>query len=328
MHVLRSVQIIEQYRAGASREKLAKKFGIGVRYVSNILSAAGLLSHKRIDREQRNRKIAEQYLSGMSKKDISKAHGLTMACVGCLLHRQGITKKQASLKKGGFTNEQKAEIIRLYTEEHRGRMYIGKLFNRCDNTILFWLSKWQVKPVSRSKICERIRDVYGPTLGFSGHTHKRSSRIQISKSGKDCWQRGDREVTIGKSRTYLTVVGKVLGTFEVAYLQQRRENGLPVPSLCHKRYKTPYGTYKPDFQFAGGPAIEVKSKFTLAIAKGLMPFRKGVFSDTQFKKIVYFQKNIGPLNIEVIESNEAARLFKRASLPGGVLDLTSDTKIP
>ena len=68
--------------------------------------------------------------------------------------------------KGGFSKEEKAEIIRLYTVEHRGKKYIGSLFGRSDYNIAYWLVKWGVGSISRSDISKTIRQVYGATPGF------------------------------------------------------------------------------------------------------------------------------------------------------------------
>ena len=126
------------------------------------------------------------------------------------------------------------------------------------------------------------------------------------------WKKGERQVTIGHSRTYNTIIGKVLGRFEVAYVQFCKETDVKLPEVCHKRYETPFGTYKPDF-FHNERFVEIKSEFTLRVAKGQYHNNKGKYSDLQWKKICYFMENIAPLDVIVLDGNEAQRLFLRAN---------------
>jgi hypothetical protein len=85
-----------------------------------------------------------------------------------------------------------------------------------------------------------------------------------------------------------------------------------LPELWHKRYQTPYGTYKPDFVM-NGKFIEIKSKFTLRVAQGLYHNNKGKYCDKQWKKICWFKENIASLEVIVLDSNEARSLFSRAN---------------
>ena len=306
-------EMATQYGNGHSKKELSKMYKITIEAISRILRSEGA-TKKNIDIQK---EIAQKYKNGATREFLVKEYGLHKDTVLRILVRQGVI----TIKKG-FTDEQKNEIIRLYTKEHRGKTYIGKMLGLSGTSIAYWLGKWGIPSIPRSIISTRIREIYGPTRGFTGHKHKRSSKEQISKTGKRTWAEGDREATNGKSRTYITIAGHVLGSYEVAYLQQRLEKGLPLPGVCHRKHKTPYGTYKPDFEFDTGQFIEIKSEFTLKVAKGEMPQTSGVFSDNQFRKIKYFQENIGPLDIVVMESKEAGHLFKRAGIKGGVLDLT------
>ncbi len=221
--------------------------------------------------------------------------------------------------KGGFSEEEKAEIIRLYTVEHRGKKYIGSLFGRSDYNIAYWLAKWGVDSISRSDISKTIRQVYGSTPGFSGRHHTAASKKQIAASGRKSWRKGNREAIIGKSRTYQTVVGKVLGKYEVAYLQHLFENQMPLPSLCRRRLRTPHGTYKPDFEESES-FIEIKSEFTLRVAQGRYKTSEGIYCDKQWKKICYTNDHIKPVRVVVLDKKEAERLFKSAK--EGVLCIT------
>lgn len=213
--------------------------------------------------------------------------------------------------KGHFTKDEQREIIRLYTEENRGKKYIGSLYGRSDHNLNYWLRQWGVPSLPRSTVSKKIRQVYGPTPGFSGRKHSTESRKQISTSGKESWERLGREARIGKSRTYKTIIGNVLGRYEVAYLQKLQEENQPLPKLCRKRHKTPHGSYMADFEFQDR-LIEIKSPFTLKVAKGQYARSDGVLSDCQWKKIDFVNKNIMPVEIIVLEQQEAMRLFTRA----------------
>ena len=236
-------------------------------------------------------------------------------CSGVTINKW-LRKWEIPTKKKGFSEEEKAEIIRLYVEEHRGKEYIGGRYNCSDATIAYWLKKWDIPNNSRSIICKKLREVYGPTRGFSGKKHSHIAKCGISKGGKRAWAAGLREVAIGNSRTYLTSIGKVLGRYEVAYVQECLDAGIPL-EVCRKRYKTPYGTYRPDF-VQGDKFIEIKSEFTLRVAQGIYADSDGHRTDNQWKKISYFKNHIGRLEVVVIAQSKALGLFKKAQ-DNGVL---------
>jgi len=216
-----------------------------------------------------------------------------------------------------FTEDEKNKIIRLYTVEHRGKSYIGSLFGRSDYCISYWLKKWGVPSLSRSEVSKKIREVYGPIQGFVGRTHSESSKQKITKSLRKAWRRG-RTVGYAKCRTYSTVVGNVLGQFEVAYLQQLKEQQIELPTICATRFHTPCGTYMPDFEYQDR-FVEVKSEFTLRVAQGRQAQIDGTMSNRQWKKINYVNKKIKPVSVVVIDKREAEKLFNRASQSGGIL---------
>lgn len=166
---------------------------------------------------------------------------------------------------------------------------------------------------------KKNREVYGPTKGFTGKKHSKKSKEQISKSGIEAWNKDDRLPVIGKSRTFNTKVGKVLGSYEVAYLQKLINEGVDLPKPNRKKFKTPYGNYIPDFDF-GDKFIEIKSDFTLKVCKGELPQTNGEYSDEQWKKITWINDNKKPVKIVVLEKKEAFTLFVQAINNKFVLD--------
>ncbi len=106
------------------------------------------------------------------------------------------------------------------------------------------------------------------------------------------------------------MVGKVQGSFEVAYLQSLLNNGLTLPKIGCK-VRTPLGLYFPDFEFEDR-FIEVKSKFTLSVCKGEQFDPKGCKSDKQYRKIIWTTNNVKPVDIVVIDNKEAVALFRQA----------------
>jgi hypothetical protein len=260
--------------------------------------------------DEQNLDIAKAFSNGDSIDVLATKYNKHKASIRRILFKFDIFSKNTKSKtKGGFSYKDKLKIINLYTIEKRGKSYIGKLFNVSDFNINYWLKKWGVKSISRSDISTKIREIYGPTKGFGGRKHKVDSKIKISNSLYASWE-DDREPMIGKSRTYDTIIGKVLGTWEVAYLQKLKTNNEQLPTLCHKRYKTPYGSYKPDFEF-NDRFIEIKSEFTLKVAKGKYKSH-GKYSNNQFKKIKYVNDNIKKIEIIVLDKDEAISYFKMA----------------
>lgn len=114
------------------------------------------------------------------------------------------------------------------------------------------------------------------------------------------------------------MIGKVIGTYEVAYLQKLLHNKKELPSIVKKRYKTPFGTYMPDFEF-DDRFIEIKSEFTLKVAKGKEKMVNGKFSDNQWKKITWLSENKKFVEIIVIDKKEAKFYFEKAKNSGLIL---------
>lgn len=265
-------------------------------------------------RKNKQQIVIDLYVKELkSTTEISKIINIHKGTVTFYLRKNNVPLRESDKnnQKGGFSEKDKKKIIELYSKEKRGAQYIGKLFNRADTVITYWLNKWKVPKNTRSEIIEKIRKIYGPTKGFSGRKHNNKSKKTISKSGKEAWNKEDRLPIIGKSRTFTTKIGNVLGSYEVAYLQKLIEDDNPLPNLVRKRFKTPFGSYMPDFEFEDR-FIEIKSDFTLKVAKGLMPSNDGKFSDKQWKKINWLSKNLKIVEIIVLQKKDALELFKRA----------------
>ena len=304
-------KIIEKYLTGVSAKQLANNYGVSKDTINRIIVKLHGRQVFRLSGGQ-HFEIIDGYMHGKKIKELADAFNVANGTITRVLQKAGVREKSQNGKhKGGFSEIEKENIINLYVNQNRGKDYIAKLHDRSDNCISYFLNKWGVKTISRSKISTTIRKVYGATKGFTGRSHSVDSKNQIANSMKQSWEQGDRQVTIGKSRMYDTIIGRVLGKFEVAYIQKCYELNEKLPEICHKRYKTPFGSYKPDF-VKDGRFIEVKSKFTLRVAYGQYHNNKGKYSDKQWKKINYFMENIATLDLIVLDNKEAYGLFSRA----------------
>lgn len=320
-------QIIRLYQEGSSIYRLSKDFELSTGTIKKTLKESGVeLRKSEYDTSSlRNKKfepdlVKEMYRDGKSLKEISTFFNIHQETIRNLFKNEGIKLAPSKFKRKGEPSEaDKKEIIRLYSEEHRGANYIGTIFDRADFSITYWLNKWCVPKISKSDLCKKNREVYGPTKGFSGRSHSNESKEQISKSGIEAWDKEDRIPVIGKSRTFNTKIGQVLGSYEVAYLQKLINEELELPRPNRKKFKTPHGNYVPDFDF-GDKFIEIKSDFTLKVCKGEMPKSDGTYSDEQWKKIKWISENKKPVEIIVLEKNDAFNLFVQAINTKFVLD--------
>lgn len=308
------------YKSGNSLYKITKQTGFKSNTIKKWLRANGVKIKTDETTSYKNKKylnvkekeIIQLYVKKLKTvTEISEILLISRELVKYYIGKNNIKLREKNSVKGVFSEEQKQQIVDLYVIEKRGAQYIGKLFDRSATVITYWLNKWGVKKNSRSEISCKIREVYGPTKGFVGRKHKKESKKEISKSGKEAWNKDDRLPIIGKSRTFNTQIGKVLGSYEVAYLQKLIEEGKELPKTVWKRFKTPFGSYMPDFEF-DDKFIEIKSEFTLNVAKGIMPDNHGKFSDNQFKKIKWLSRNIKKVEIIVLSKKIAFNFFKKA----------------
>lgn len=307
------VKITEKYLDGIKAIEIAKEYNVAHSTINLIIKKELGAQRHRLTKEQKNA-IKNEYQQGKKIKEISEEFNCAVGTIANALEKLGIRPKSENGKhKGGFTELQKEEIIDLYVNQQRGKSYIGSLFGVSDCSISYWLKKWEIETIPRTEISKKIREVYGPTAGFSGRKHTDISKEKITDSSKKAWLNLNRQPTIGHSRTYDTIIGKVLGKFEVAYVQMCCELGETLPEVCRKRYHTPFGTYKPDF-IKNSKFIEIKSEFTLRVAQGQYHDNHGKYSDNQWKKICYFSEYIHDLDVVILDHNHAERLFKRACI--------------
>jgi transposase len=322
-------QILNLYKNNFSIYKISKKLNITAKTIKKKLIEKKVYEDRNLQYDYSSRKkdkfdkdIAFKLyvIDKKSLKEIADLFNVHKETVKNFLKILGVDlydKKNTT--KGEPSLKEKEEIIKLYNLEHRGAKYIGSLYGRSDFSITYWLNKWGVKKISRSDIQKKNREIYGPTKGFFGKKHTNESKEQISKSGTESWNKESRIPTIGKSRTFSTKIGKVLGSYEVAYLQKLINEGINLPKPNRKKIKTPYGNYTPDFDF-GDKFIEIKSDFTLRVCKGEMPHVDGTYSDKQWKKIQWANENKKPVEIIVLEKNDAFNLFVQAINTKFVLD--------
>lgn len=321
-------KIVALYKGGFSIYRISKDLGVATNTVKKWVVNAGvdLRKTKHDYSDNRKRKLDPDEVKNLyceqnkSLSEIAEAFGVHKQTVKVCVKSMGIELLDTkNTPKGGFSSEEKKEIIKLYSEEHRGAKHIGSIFNRSDFSITYWLNKWEVPKVSKSDLQKKLREVHGPTKGFSGKKHSEESKKQISDSGVEAWNKEDRLPVIGKSRTFNTKAGKILGSYEVAYLQRLIDAGEPLPIPNRKKFKTPSGSYVPDFDF-GDRFIEIKSEFTLQVCKGEMPKGDGSYSDNQWIKIQWVNENVKPVEVIVIEKDEAFNLFVKAINSKFVLD--------
>ncbi len=118
---------------------------------------------------------------------------------------------------------------------------------------------------------------------------------------------------------FKTKIGTVHGTYEVAYLQNLINKNKKLPTICHVRIKTPFGTYLPDFEYKN-KFIEIKSKFTLDVAKGLQPGKYNIKNKNQWEKIQWVNANIKKVEIIIPNKKTTFSLFKQAIINKFILD--------
>lgn len=320
-------KFVEWYKSGWSIYRISKESGFNEATVKKWLKKRDVqLETKKYDFSNKKKKkineniLISMYYQGKTIDDIMAFFSVKRNLVKYYLQKNSLpTDRGKCATKGGFNELEKRKIINLYTKEKRGAQHIGNLFNRSDNNITYWLNKWNVPKHDRKIISSKIREVYGPTKGFKGRCHTEETKKKISKSGSEAWNNETRISKTNKSRTFKTKIGKVLGTYEVAYLQQLILENKNLPTIPKKRVKTEYGTYLPDFEYHDR-FIEIKSEFTLKVAQGKMPNNKGEFSDKQWKKIKWTNNKFKKVDIVVLEPKEALDLFKKAIETGFVLD--------
>jgi transposase-like protein len=252
--------------------------------------------------------IKEYKKLGVTIKDCAEKFKITSWWVTRILKNNKIPHKpKGSYNTINFTEEEKSKIHELYVNQKRGAKYIANQFGVSDLTISKYLKSNNIKLWSKSDLSKSNRYYYGPTKGFSGKKHKKESKKKISKSlYKNC----NRTVTGSKSQFIQTCVGKVQGSYEVAYLQKLFLDNIKLPITANK-VKTPYGLYFPDFEYED-KFLEIKSKFTWKVCKGELPNPKGKLDDRQYRKIQWTHENVKPVEIIILDDKIAKQLFLKA----------------
>lgn len=252
--------------------------------------------------------VSEYQKDGITIKQCADKYGLHRWWITKILSINNVPKKQRSApNKVEFTDQEKNQILDLYIKQKRGSIYIADQIGVSDGTITKWLKSMNVTLWTRSELQESNRRYYGPTKGFSGKKHKTQSKKQISESlYKNC----NRTVTGSKSQFIDTVIGKVQGSYEVAYLQKLLNENKTLPKLGRK-VETPFGLYFPDFEY-DDCFLEIKSDFTWKVCKGEIPNPKGKLDDKQYHKILWTEKNVKPVQVIVLDNKRAKELFLEA----------------
>ena len=251
-------------------------------------------------------KIILLYTEGNTIKCISLMMNIPYHWVRTILLKNGCKLKNYSYYKWNPNNDEIQEIIKLYTIEKRGIQFIANKFNTQWNNIRDFLLSKNITLWDKSTLIKSNIEHYGQSKGFSGRTHSIETKKKMSKS-----QFGNcNSVTGPRSRFILTTIGKVQGSYELAYLQKLLNEGLTLPSKCGK-VKTVYGSYFPDFEYSD-KFVEIKSSFTWDVCKGKFSNGKGIKTDVQYKKIKWTDKNIKPVEIIILDEKEALKLFLQA----------------
>jgi hypothetical protein len=206
-----------------------------------------------------------------------------------------------------LTLEQQEEIKRLYLQEKRGIQYLAKVFHSDWENIRKILLAGGITLWSRSELQSANRIHYGITKGFTGQKHSQISKDRISVS---LHKNANRTVTGSKSKFIETIVGKIQGSFELAYLQKLLNEGIELPAVG-STVRTPLGLYFPDFEYPDR-FIEVKSPFTWDVCQGIERNPKGVKSNKQYLKIQWTRQNVKPVEIVILSQKEVLPLFRQA----------------
>lgn len=259
---------------------------------------------------EEQQQIVSKYLSGTTIKNISKNTGYTCISIRKILSYNHIPIKSFSDYMWIPSKVDKQDIIQLYSKDIRGIDFISKKYNVSWNTIAKWISKWKLPKHTRRELGKSNANYYGPTSGFLGRKHSNNTRKKMS--GSQLNNKNRVSTTGPKSRYIMTVIGNVQGSYEVAYLQQIYERGTILPSIG-RAVHTPYGSYIPDFS-TDAEYVEIKSKFTWNVCRGLETNQKGIKSDIQYRKIKWVDKYVKPVKVVVMTDSEVIPLFRRAIL--------------
>ena len=256
--------------------------------------------------EETQSKVVNLYIQNNTMEQISIALIIPKHWVRKILIYKKCQIKSKNCSKWLPTDQEKSEIIRLYTTEKRGIQFLANQFNTHWEKIRDFLLSNNVKLWDKSTLIKSNIEHYGQSKGFGGKKHSIKTKKQMSKSRiGNC-----NNVTGPKSQFISTIIGKVQGSYELAYLQGLLNRGLTLPSKP-VRINTSYGSYFPDFEYPDR-FVEVKSPFTWEVCIGKYPNGKGIKTNIQHKKIKWTSKNIKPVEVVILNDKEALKLFLQA----------------
>lgn len=251
--------------------------------------------------------IIELYRNNKTLKEIGIKIELPTHQIRRYLLRHNIPLRRATDYKWKPSESEILEIIKLYLEEKRGIQFLANKYHTTWDNIRDVLKKQQIHLWSRTQLAVSNRHHYGPTKGFLGRKHTLNSKHKISNSlFKNC----NRTVTGSKSQFIETILGKVQGSFELAYLQRCINNHSSLPQKATS-VRTPMGVYFPDFEYEDR-FVEIKSPFTWDVCRGFEKNPKGVKSDLQYQKIQWTSKTVKPVEIVILSQIEVLPLFRQA----------------
>ena len=252
--------------------------------------------------------IVYDYNSGKTMKQIAFNTGYAYTSIPKILRHCGVHINPRGKCKWVPAVDQEQLVVQLYKIEKRGIQFIADKLGVNWYSIRDILIKNNIKLWTRSEITSANSALYGPTKGFYGKHHSRKTRLKMSKSQLN--NKNRLSTTGPKSRYIETTIGKVQGSYEVAYLQQHLDASGSLPTIG-KAVHTPYGSYIPDFD-CGDVFIEIKSPFTWRVCRGLETNQKGIKSNIQYKKIKWVDKNVKPVIVSVLEEKNVRPLFQKA----------------
>jgi hypothetical protein len=109
----------------------------------------------------------------------------------------------------------------------------------------------------------------------------------------------------GRTKFYDVDGVKLQGRYELFfYLSNNRKH-----TKCNQRFKTPFGTYQPDFEL-NGVYFEIKSVYTF----------KTCIQGKQIKKILWFRNNISRIRIIILKESEVNDYLKTVSTKIAVIN--------
>lgn len=245
-----------------------------------------------------------------SQEELSKIYNVSKGMISLFIKKWNLKKINRIYRS--FTTEEKNNIIDLYVNKKRGKSYIASLYNCSDSTISYNLKKWKVKNIDRKTIQQNVYEIHGyKSNGFKGKSHSEISKSKISESL--CKKYVETEnICMNEPRSLMinTKVGRVLGSYEAAFIQKFFIENNKFPEKPTQRIKTPFGSYLPDFKF-DDLYYDIKSDYTYLIYK----------SSNQSRKVDWILNNTNiKIEIVVLDKKEAWRLFKESIKNNIVLD--------